>query len=112
MPTTLHVLPVADAATKRLGYLDNLRSFVIFLVIVTHTMVTYSGLGSWYYNEVKSAGLDVGSRIVFGLYGSFSQAWFMGILFFLAAFSPAGLLLNAGPRPLSKRGFSAWGSHC
>jgi len=94
MPTTL---PVADTATKRLGYLDNLRSFVIFLVVVTHTMVTYSGFGGWYYKEVNSAGLDFVSRIVFGLYGSFSQAWFMGILFFAAAFFAVKSLQRRGP---------------
>jgi peptidoglycan/LPS O-acetylase OafA/YrhL len=94
MPDTL---PVADTATKRFGYLDNLRSFVIFLVIVTHTMVTYSGFGGWYYKEVDSASLNLVSRIVFGLYGSFSQAWFMGILFFLAAFFATKSLAKRGP---------------
>jgi glucan biosynthesis protein C len=94
MPTTL---PVADTATKRLGYLDNLRSFVIFLVVVTHTMVTYSGFGGWYYKEVNSASLDLASRIIFGLYGSFSQAWFMGILFFLAAYFATRSLQKRGP---------------
>ena len=94
MPNTL---PVADTATKRLGYLDNLRSFVIFLVVITHTVVTYSGFGGWYYKEVNSASLNVVSRIVFGLYGSFTQAWFMGALFFLAAFFAARSLAKRGP---------------
>ncbi len=92
-----HTLPIADPAARRLGYLDNLRSFVIFLVIVTHTMVTYSGLGSWYYNEVNPSSLNLASRIIFGLYGSFSQAWFMGILFFLAAFFATKSLAKHGP---------------
>lgn len=99
MPTTL---PVADTATKRLGYLDNLRSFVIFLVVVTHTMVTYSGFGGWYYKEVNSASLDLVSRIIFGLYGSFSQAWFMGILFFLAAYFATRSLEKRGPAAFVK----------
>jgi glucan biosynthesis protein C len=99
MPNTL---PVADTATKRLGYLDNLRSFVIFLVVVTHTMVTYSGFGSWYYNEVDSASLNIVSRIIFGLYGSFSQAWFMGILFFAAAFFASRSLQKRGPAAFVK----------
>ena len=93
MPDTL---PVADTATKRFGYLDNLRSFIIFLVIVTHTMVTYSGFGGWYYKEANS-GLNQMSRIIFGLYGSFSQAWFMGILFFAAAFFAVKSLEKRGP---------------
>jgi peptidoglycan/LPS O-acetylase OafA/YrhL len=99
MPSTL---PVAGTATKRLGYLDNLRSFVIFLVVVTHTMVTYSGFGGWYYKEVDSATLDLGSGIIFGLYGSFSQAWFMGILFFLAAFFATRSLQKRGPAAFVK----------
>jgi len=90
-------LPIADPAARRLGYLDNLRSFVIFLVIVTHTMVTYSGFGGWYYKEVNPASLNLASRIIFGLYGSFSQAWFMGILFFLAAFFATKSLAKRGP---------------
>lgn len=94
MPTTL---PVADAATKRLAYLENLRSFVIFLVIVTHAMVTYSSNGSWYYRETSYASLNPASQIIFGLYGSFSQAWFMGILFFLAAFFGTRSLARRGP---------------
>ncbi len=99
MPT---ILPVADTATKRLGYLDNVRSFVIFLVVVTHTMVTYSGFGGWYYKEVNSASLDLASRIIFGLYGSFSQAWFMGILFFLAAYFATRSLEKRGPAAFVK----------
>ena len=94
MPETL---PIAGPAASRLGYLDNLRSFVIFLVIVTHTMVTYSGLGGWYYKEFNSESLNLASRIIFGLYGSFSQAWFMGILFFLAAFFATKSLAKRGP---------------
>ena len=90
-------LPSADRAAARLAYLDNLRSFVIFLVVVTHTMVTYSGFGGWYYQEVSPRSLDPASRIVFGLYGSFSQAWFMGILFFLAAFFATRSLARRGP---------------
>ncbi|HUI71960.1 MAG TPA: acyltransferase [Spirochaetia bacterium] len=94
MPDTL---PLAGAPTKRLGYLDNVRSFVIFLVVVTHTVVTYSGYGGWYYKEGMPDRLDLASRVLFGLYGSFTQAWFMGALFFLAAFFAARSLTKRGP---------------
>ena len=83
--------------SRRFAYLDNLRSFVIFLVVVMHSNVTYSGYGGWYYKEASSAGLDIVSRILFGLYGSFTQAWFMGILFFLAAYFAAKSLAKRGP---------------
>ncbi len=98
----LNTVPLADTAAKRLGYLDNLRSFVIFLVVVTHSMVTYSGIGSWYYTENNPASLDVLSRLLFALYGSFTQAWFMGILFFLAAFFAARSLARRGPAAFAK----------
>ena len=98
----LNTLPLADTATRRLGYLDNLRSLVIFLVVVTHSSVTYSGIGSWYYTENSPASLDVLSRVLFGLYGSFTQAWFMGILFFLAAFFAARSLARRGPAAFAK----------
>ena len=87
---------------KRFSYLDNLRSFVIFLVVVMHSNVTYSGFGGWYYKEASSAGLDVVSRVIFGLYGSFTQAWFMGILFFLAAYFAARSLAKRGPAAFVK----------
>jgi glucans biosynthesis protein C len=92
--------PGTGKGTKRLAYLDNLRSFVIFLVVVMHSNVTYSGFGGWYYKETSSASLGLVSTAVFGLYGSFTQAWFMGILFFLAAFFAA--------RSLAKRGTAAF----
>ncbi len=98
----LNTLPLAGTATTRLGYLDNLRSFVIFLVVVTHSMVTYSGIGSWYYTENTMASLGPASRLLFALYGSFTQAWFMGILFFLAAFFAARSLAKRGPAAFAK----------
>jgi glucans biosynthesis protein C len=88
--------------TKRLGYLDNLRSFVIFLVVVMHSNVTYSGYGSWYYIEANADNLDFFSKFFFGLYGSFTQAWFMGILFFLAAFFASKSLAKRGPAAFMK----------
>lgn len=87
-----------ETAPNRLAYLDNLRSFVIFLVVVMHSNVTYSGMGSWYYTEGDPGRLDLVSKVLFGLYGSFTQAWFMGALFFLAAFFAARSLKTKGTR--------------
>lgn len=87
---------------KRFAYLDNLRSFVIFLVVVMHSNVTYSGFGGWYYRETNPDSLDIISRVLFGFYGSFTQAWFMGILFFVAAFFAANSLAKRGPASFSR----------
>jgi hypothetical protein len=53
------------------------------MVVLVHACVTYSGLGSWFYNEPST--LDVASKLVFYVYEIFSQAFFMGLLFFVAA---------------------------
>jgi surface polysaccharide O-acyltransferase-like enzyme len=71
-----------------MAWVDNLRWTVIIMVILVHASVTYSGLGSWYYTEPSA--LDVVSKLVFAMYNTFSQAFFMGLLFFVAAvFVPA-----------------------
>ncbi len=82
--------------SSRLAYLDNLRAFVIFLVVVMHSNVTYSGFGMWYYTEGSPQRLSLASELVFGLYGSFTQAWFMGCLFFVAGYFAARALERKG----------------
>lgn len=73
---------------KRLYYIDNLRVFVIVLVIMMHLAVTYSGFGSWYYNE--GAEINVFEMIVFGFFQSFLQAFFMGLLFLISGYFVPG----------------------
>jgi len=75
-----------NVAPERLPYLDHLRSLVIALVVVMHSNVTYSGMGGWFYKEGSPDQLDVLSRVLFGFYGSFTQAWFLGALFFVSAY--------------------------
>ncbi len=87
---------------NRLVYADNLRSFVILLVVIMHSNVTYSGMGRWYYTEANFADLDVVSRTVFGLFGSFAQAWFMGFLFFISGYFAAKSLCKKGTFPFLK----------
>jgi glucans biosynthesis protein C len=57
---------------------------MIVFVVIMHLNVTYSGLGKWYYKE--GGRLDSFSSILFGLYASFTQAYFMGLLFFIAGY--------------------------
>jgi surface polysaccharide O-acyltransferase-like enzyme len=82
-------IPSASAGAKpRMAWVDNIRWTVIIMVVLVHACVTYSGLGSWYYKE--PAVLDIGEKLVFWMYSIFSQAFFMGLLFFVAAaFVPA-----------------------
>jgi len=68
----------------RLYYIDNLRWLMIIFVVVMHVNVTYGNIGSWYYTE--KAKLDMFQTIFFGIYASFTQAYFMGLLFFIAGY--------------------------
>ena len=73
---------------KRLLYIDNLRWLMIVLVVIMHLNVTYSTMGSWYY--VENRFLDKISHLLFGIYGSFTQAYFMGFLFLIAGYFVPG----------------------
>ncbi|OHD73238.1 MAG: hypothetical protein A2177_16355 [Spirochaetes bacterium RBG_13_68_11] len=75
-------LSKAAPAGARLAYIDNIRWTVIAMVVLMHTCVTYSGMGSWFY--VEKTAQDIASTLVFGIYQSFAQAFFMGLLFFIA----------------------------
>ena len=65
------------------------------MVVLMHACVTYSGMGSWFYNEPATQ--DIASTLVFSLYQTFAQAFFMGLLFFLA-----GTLV---PKAYDRKGF-------
>jgi glucan biosynthesis protein C len=102
--STMSIPAGAPAAKPRLAYIDNIRWTVIAMVVLVHACVTYSGLGSWYYKE--PAVLDLGARLVFWMYSIFSQAFFMGLLFFVAAvFIPASYDKKGFGRFLGDRAF-------
>jgi len=73
---------------ERLAYIDNLRLLMIVFVVMMHLAVTYSGLGNWYYKE----GVPIGvvSMAVFGYCQSFTQGYFMGLLFLIAGYFAPG----------------------
>ena len=83
----------ARASIARLQFLDNIRWVLIVLVIVHHAAVTYSHVGSWYYNEDPKPGLIV--TLLFATFLSFNQAYFVGFLFLIAGyFTPAAFDLK------------------
>lgn len=81
---------------KRFLYVDNLRLLMIIFVVIMHSAVTYSGIGSWYYKENGKP--DLFSTIIFGFYQSFTQGYFMGFLFLIAGYFV--------PSSYDKKGFS------
>ena len=80
---------------KRVFYLDNIRLLVIMLVVVMHLSTTYSGMGSWYYQEARA--LSAPEEAFFSFFQSFLQSFFMGFLFLIAGYFV--------PRAYDRKGF-------
>jgi len=68
----------------RLEWIDHLRTLVIILVVNVHACVTYSHVGGWYIVSPQEPSLA--QKIPFILWETHLQSFFMGLLFFLAAF--------------------------
>ena len=81
---------------SRIAWIDNLRTFVIFLVVSIHACVTYSYIGGWYVNVPPGPTLT--EQIVFILWQAHLQAFFMGLLFFLAGVFAHKALLRRGAK--------------
>ncbi len=69
---------------QRQVYIDNLRLFIIINVVIMHLAVTYSGSGGWYYKDYEGIGQI--AYVIFGLWQSFTQAYFMGFLFLISGY--------------------------
>jgi surface polysaccharide O-acyltransferase-like enzyme len=57
---------------------------MIIFVVMVHLAVTYSAIGGWYFMD--SAELGAVSLVFFGLFQSFTQAYFMGFLFLISGY--------------------------
>jgi len=81
----------------RLAFIDNIRWSMIVLVLSMHAADTYSPFGNWYYVDRGPAGLP--TKIFFGVYQSFLQAFFMALLFFVAGYFSAAAYDRKGFAP-------------
>lgn len=74
-----------DAVDRtRLDYIDNLRWAMIALVVGLHSAVTYSHIGSWYWNAPGEPGPL--TRLFFLVFEVHLQGFFMGFMFLLAGY--------------------------
>jgi len=65
-------------------FIDNIRWTMIVLVLSMHATDTYSPFGDWYYTDRSQT--TFATALIFGSYQSVLQAFFMGLLFFVAGF--------------------------
>jgi peptidoglycan/LPS O-acetylase OafA/YrhL len=92
---------MTTAKTSRFAYIDNLRALCIILVVLQHAAVTYSGLGRWYYNEAP-AKLDALSSLIFGLFQSHLQAFFMSMFFLISGYFVPAAIAKKGAKGFAK----------
>jgi glucans biosynthesis protein C len=78
----------------RLAFIDNIRWSMIILVLSMHACDTYSPFGNWYYVDRPESGLA--TKLFFGVYQSFLQAFFMAALFFIAGYFSAAAFDRKG----------------
>ncbi len=71
-----------SSPSARSAWIDNLRTAVIVLVVNMHACVTYSHVGDWYIMENPEPPMT--RKIFFLFWQGHLQAFFMGLLFFLA----------------------------
>lgn len=69
--------------SNRLIYIDNLRIFLISLVVLHHLAITYGAPGGWYYNESQAGFPEI---LPLSMFVASNQSFFMGFFFFLSAF--------------------------
>src|SRR5581483_11186694 len=79
---------------QRLLFIDNIRWSMIILVLSMHACDTYSPFGNWYYVDRPESGLA--TKLFFGVYQSFLQAFFMAALFFIAGYFSASAFDRKG----------------
>jgi peptidoglycan/LPS O-acetylase OafA/YrhL len=82
-------------AANRLPWIDHLRTASILLVVNMHACVTYSHVGDWYLMADPEP--TMAAKVPFIIWQSMLQSFFMGLLFFLAAYFAAGSLARKGP---------------
>ena len=68
---------------SRIFYIDNLRIFLISLVVLHHLAITYGGPGSWFYNESSAEFPEI---LVYSMFLATNQSFFMGMFFFVSAY--------------------------
>lgn len=82
-------------SNSRLYYIDNLRIFLIGLVVLHHFSITYGAPGGWYYNESQAA---FPLFIPMAMFVASNQAFFMGMFFFISALFVVPSLLRKGTK--------------
>ena len=86
--------------SDRLYFADNLRTYLITLVVLHHLAIVYTGAGAFYY--VEPTPIDQLALAVLVIFIAINQAYFMGLLFLISAYFSPGSLERKGVRRFVK----------
>ena len=79
-------MTTSEKPQSRIFYIDNLRIFLIILVILHHFSITFGAPCGWYITDSKPGPFSV---LLLTMFVSTNQAFFMGLFFLISAyFSP------------------------
>ena len=93
--------------SSRMRWIDHLRTFVIFLVVIQHACVTYSHVGSWYILSKSEPSFC--TKILFVLWQGHAQSFFMGLLFFISGYFAELALARKGTSAFLRERWSRLG---
>lgn len=88
--------PCMSTSPVRLHWVDHVRTFLIGLVVNLHACVTASHVGDWYLLAEPEP--PMGVKVWFIFWQGHLQAFFMGLMFFLAGCFAESSLTRRGPR--------------
>ncbi|MGZ4939400.1 MAG: acyltransferase family protein [Halobacteriota archaeon] len=88
--------PPPKKLSDRLYFGDNLRTWLIVLVVLHHIAIVYGMVGAFYYYEPPYN--DPLAFAVLAVFAAFNQAYFMGLLFLISGYFSPGSLDRKGPR--------------
>ena len=92
--------PPPRKLSDRLYFADNLRTFLLTLVVLHHLAIVYPGAGAFYY--VEPTPIDQLALAVLVIFIAINQAYFMGLLFLISAYFSPGSLDHKGARRFVK----------
>lgn len=94
LPVTAVSQPAPSQRPARIYFIDNLRTFVVFLVVLLHAGIVYesSGIGAWFWIVDDPMTNDLSGLVNLGL-----DIWLMPVLFFISGYlAPASLERRSG----------------
>ncbi|MFW9843668.1 MAG: acyltransferase family protein [Candidatus Thorarchaeota archaeon] len=89
-------------AKSRIFYVDNIRIYLTVLVILHHITIGYGGSGGWLVNESDFYTIDSLTIILFTLFNTINQSYFMAFFFLLAGFFTPRSFEKKGGKTFSK----------